>query len=113
MSRTAKKQIEFTVVASSKKRGRRRRSNWTARIRAAISNVLSRLRQCHAGPTRKLRLCESVSLGEKRFAAVLEFEEQRFLIGGAGQSVQLLSELRPSGFAEALGQQGEPFKVKQ
>jgi flagellar biogenesis protein FliO len=45
-------------------------------------------------PERKLRLCESISLGEKRFAAVLEYEGQRFLVGGGSQSVQLLTTIR-------------------
>ncbi len=60
------------------------------------------LRTRRVGAERKLRLCDSVSLGEKRFAAVLEFEGQRFLVGGAAQSVQLLSELHPVGCNEGL-----------
>ncbi len=49
---------------------------------------------------RQLRLEETLSLGEKRFVAVLNFGGQRFLIGGASQSVALLTRL-PS-FEEAL-----------
>lgn len=55
-----------------------------------------------AVPERKLRLCESVSLGDKRFAAVLEYEGHRFLIGGAAQSVQLLTALQSSTFSKTL-----------
>lgn len=46
------------------------------------------------GKQRELRLCESVSLGEKRFVAVIEVGAQRFLIGGTNQSVTLLGRLR-------------------
>lgn len=42
---------------------------------------------------RALRLGETVSLGEKRLVAVVEFEEQRFLIGVTNQSITLLRGL--------------------
>jgi flagellar biogenesis protein FliO len=42
---------------------------------------------------RRLRVNESVSLGEKRFVAVIQFEQQRFLVGGTGTSLSLLAEL--------------------
>jgi flagellar biogenesis protein FliO len=42
---------------------------------------------------RQLKLRETLPLGEKRFLAVVEFERQRFLIGGAANSVSLLTEL--------------------
>jgi flagellar biogenesis protein FliO len=53
---------------------------------------------------RRLRLCETVSFGEKRFAAVVEFEDRRFLIGGAANSVSLLADLQQVSFANALSQ---------
>ena len=42
---------------------------------------------------RALQLGETVSLGEKRLVAVVEFEEQRFLIGVTNQSITLLRGL--------------------
>lgn len=42
---------------------------------------------------RALHLCESLPLGEKRFLAVVQVEEQRFLIGVAHQSISLLRQL--------------------
>jgi len=45
---------------------------------------------------RQLRLCESVSLGEKRLIAVIQYQNQRFLIGAGSQSVNLLSRLDTS-----------------
>jgi flagellar biogenesis protein FliO len=42
---------------------------------------------------RRLRLCESLPLGEHRFVAVVEFEAERFLVGGTPSSMVLLSRL--------------------
>lgn len=42
---------------------------------------------------KQLRVCETVSLGEKRFVAVVQIEGQKFLIGGGASGVSLLAEL--------------------
>jgi flagellar biogenesis protein FliO len=42
---------------------------------------------------RKLRLCESLSLGEKRFLAIVQFETQQFLVGGGSNNVAVLARL--------------------
>jgi flagellar biogenesis protein FliO len=42
---------------------------------------------------RRLRLCESLSLGDRRFVAVVEFEQARFLVGGTSASLVLLAQL--------------------
>lgn len=42
---------------------------------------------------RRLRLCESLSLGEKRFVAVIQYEGQQFLVGGSASSLNLLARL--------------------
>jgi len=51
---------------------------------------------------RRLRLRESLALGEKRFVAVIEFETQRFLVGGGAASVNLLARLGESPDFSAL-----------
>ena len=52
---------------------------------------------------RQLRLCESVSLGEKRLIAVIQYQNQCFLIGAGSQSVNLLSRLdTPADFSQQL-----------
>jgi flagellar biogenesis protein FliO len=75
-----------------------------ARILRGIGRrVLAPLRSGNASP--ELRLRESVSLGDKRFVAVIEVGPQRFLIGGTAQSVTLLGKLRrppQPDFAELL-----------
>ena len=56
----------------------------------------------YGGP-RRLRVCESLSLGEKRFVAVVQFETQQFLIGGGAASVNLLARLgETADFGEVL-----------
>lgn len=68
-----------------------------------IWQALPRLRMQKA--VRRLRLCESVSLGEKRLVAVVEYERQRFLIGGSAQSVSLLARLgEGTDFSELLSE---------
>ncbi len=42
---------------------------------------------------RSLVVKETAGLGERRFVAVLQFERQRFLIGGSAGSVTLLAHL--------------------
>ncbi|MGA7243247.1 MAG: flagellar biosynthetic protein FliO [Terracidiphilus sp.] len=43
--------------------------------------------------TRQLRVSETVSLGEKRFVAILQIEDRKFLIGGSASNVTLLTQL--------------------
>jgi len=46
---------------------------------------------------RRLRLSETLSLGEKRFLAVVQFQHQEFLVGGTGNSIALLARLDAPG----------------
>jgi flagellar biogenesis protein FliO len=46
---------------------------------------------------RRLRLSETLSLGEKRFLAVVQFQRQEFLVGGTGNSIALLAKLDAPG----------------
>ena len=45
---------------------------------------------------KRLRVCETVSLGEKRFVAVVEIDGEQFLVGGAAGSVATLARLEKS-----------------
>ena len=47
--------------------------------------------------SRRLRLSETLSLGEKRFLAVVQFQQQEFLVGGTGNSIALLARLDAPG----------------
>lgn len=61
---------------------------WFERARALWRRALLSHR-----PARRLRLCESLPLGERRFVAVVEFENSRFLLGGTSASLVLLARL--------------------
>jgi flagellar biogenesis protein FliO len=50
-------------------------------------------RAVKARKTRRLRVCETLSLGDRRFLAVIEFDRQEFLVGGSGNSFELLARL--------------------
>ena len=43
---------------------------------------------------RRLRVCETLSLGERRFVALIEFDRQEILVGGAGNSLEVLARLQ-------------------
>jgi len=42
---------------------------------------------------KKLRVAETVSLGEKRFVAIVQVEDRKYLIGGGASGVSLLTAL--------------------
>ncbi len=55
---------------------------------------------------RALRVLETVGMGEKRFVAIVQVEEARFLIGGGSAGVSLLARLDRKGeFAAILDEQ--------
>ena len=57
---------------------------------------------------KRLRVCETVSLGEKRFVAVIQVDGERFLVGGSSSSVSTLAQLdRLPQFADVLRQQAQ------
>jgi flagellar biogenesis protein FliO len=60
--------------------------------RWALSWWQSLLRISRRAP-RRLRLCESLPLGDRRFVAVVEFDQARFLVGGTPASLVLLARL--------------------
>ena len=93
-----------------------REAEKSAWIRPAGSNLLKSVVRATSwiwDKTRKqqmrkiLKVSESVSLGEKRFVAVVQVAHERFLIGGAATSVSMLARLEPNAFAEALRQSQE------
>jgi flagellar biogenesis protein FliO len=58
--------------------------NWARFRRTAQSNA------------EKLAVTSSVSLGEKRFVAVIQFGELQYLVGGGATNVALLAQLNPN-----------------
>jgi len=76
-------------------------SLWAA-VRRMFDVLTARLASVHSGlkrhqSARRLRLSETLSLGEKRFLAVVQFQHQEFLVGGTGSSIALLARLDAPG----------------
>jgi flagellar biogenesis protein FliO len=59
---------------------------------------------------KNLKVCENVSLGEKRFVAVIQIDDERFLIGGSSSSVSLLTRLQ-EGKSSAANLEREAGKI--
>jgi len=79
-------------------------------IRKISSGVVWAAKNVRVQPARKtLRVCESVSMGERRFVAVIQVDKQRFLIGGGTGSVSLLSRLPES--SRALSTSDHPAET--
>jgi flagellar biogenesis protein FliO len=75
----------------------RRRAAIQAQLRF-VTELLSRVRgwlqsRCVRTTERRLRVAETVSLGEKRFVALVSVEGKEFLIGGGASGVSLLARL--------------------
>lgn len=45
---------------------------------------------------RAMQLCETLSLGDRRFLALVRVGEQKFLVGAAGSSISMLAQLSSS-----------------
>jgi flagellar biogenesis protein FliO len=50
-------------------------------------------RNCSISSNKQLRVAETISLGDKRFVAVVQVEGRKFLIGGGSAGVSLLTQL--------------------
>ena len=57
-----------------------------------------------------MRLCETISLGEKRFLAIVQVDEERILIGGSASTVTLLTRIPDKEtFSTVLLQRSQPM----
>jgi Flagellar biosynthesis protein, FliO len=73
-------------------------SPWAALMQRGTLGGLARIwswlqsKYTHS-PTKRLRLSEMVSLGEKRFVALVRVEDREFLVGGAASGLSLLAQV--------------------
>lgn len=72
-----------------------------SRFRRLFSSVSVRRRK------RQLRLCETLSLGEKRLLAVVQFKNRRYLVGATGSSMTLLADLSAEDSVPGSGVEAE------
>jgi Flagellar biosynthesis protein, FliO len=83
----------------------------------AIRNVWERFAsflRTHSRPKKRLRVCESVSLGEKRFLAIVSVDSESFLLGGSTGNVAMLAKLtNPETFSSTLARESGAFGLSQ
>ena len=72
-------------------------------VRWAVASVARFARHAWQPRTRRLRLCETLSLGNRGFIAVVECEQEQFLVGGTTGSIALLAKLTPHSSASSTG----------
>jgi hypothetical protein len=82
-------------------------SQAAARLKVFWRSVNWRSLLCRAASKRKtLAVRETASLGDRRFVSVIQFEQQRFLIGSSPAAVTLLAQLPDvSPSSEAIGEE--------
>jgi len=85
------------------------RSLFGERMRA----LWNRMRRMSSRGAKRLRLAESLGLGDRRFVAVVEFEEERFLLGGTASSLVLLARLGAVPQPEEQEQEQEEEKEEE
>lgn len=69
---------------------------WTSLLRILTQAWVWTYRKLKSHQVRKrLRICETVSLGDKRFIAVIQVNGEQFLVGGSSSSVSTLAHLEP------------------
>jgi len=75
-----------------------------ARLFPTFTAIWRRIRQVSPRQSKKrLRVCETVSLGEKRFVAVIQVDSEQFLVGGSSNSVSTLAHLaKPRDFSQVF-----------
>ena len=101
-------QVEPVQPVQDKSRSLPSVGDWSQTLLVRIWSILKWIVQrAKAQQARKnLRVCETVSLGEKRFVAVVQIDQERFLIGGSSSAVSLLTRLQETKtFAAALDQE--------
>lgn len=59
-------------------------------------NAVRKILETRQIAKKHLRVCETAALGDKRFVAVVQVDGERFLIGGAANSLALLARLSDS-----------------
>lgn len=69
-----------------------------------VRNLLARAQTIRCKrKERAMHLCETLSLGDRRFLALVRVGGQKFLVGAAGNSISLLTELPSQQQRETAG----------
>jgi flagellar biogenesis protein FliO len=87
---------EFVSEVAPNAEGKRMNVEAAGSKLASFLNRIASLASAHRRE-RRLRLCEMLSLGEKRFIAVVEYGQEKFLLAGTPQNISLLKRLNTNG----------------
>jgi flagellar biogenesis protein FliO len=77
---------------------------WGPRLLSLWARIQAVFPRISISRRRSLRLCESLSLGDKRIVAVIECDDQRFLLAATPQNISLLQSLGPAQVGDKPGQ---------
>ena len=91
------------------RRFRRLVASWLAALRPAFKTSWRALVAHARRAPKALVVSETAALGDRRFVAVVQFEQQRFLIGSSPSSVTLLASLPDAAAGKSLGPNAEGF----
>jgi|SRR5450756_572156 len=75
-----------------------------ANPKGLVPTVWNWIKSCNVQRSgkRRLRVSETVSLGDKRFVALVHVDGLQFLLGGSATSVTLLAELKAPGANDSV-----------
>jgi hypothetical protein len=94
--KAAAKQAEEEAAEAKRQEKERAAAQRQAEKANRRGGLFSWLRSRRVFAEKQLRVSESLSLGEKRFVAILHVEGRKFLIGGGASGVSLLTTLDPA-----------------
>ena len=78
-------------TASASQPAASRAPKWTAALKSFWDRAQSAIPK---RSSRRLRLSETLSLGDRRFVALIQVDRQEFLMAGSGSSLVLLARLQ-------------------
>jgi flagellar biogenesis protein FliO len=83
------------------------------RIPPWLLALIKRALRLRRDEPRRLRLAETLSLGERRFVALIEVDKARFLVGGTATSLALLARINDGvdGVPELVDRPGKIAEV--
>lgn len=83
------------------------RRDWANKVSKAVSFLCQAVRGRLAAyrPPRRMRLCETLSLGDKRFLAIVTVDQQQFLLSACANSIGVLAQVsQPTSFQQIVQQ---------
>jgi flagellar biogenesis protein FliO len=93
-------------IQSDASPGRSEMMAWVEYCRGWVGSILK------SRKPRRLRVRETLSLGERRFLAVIQLDQQEFLVGGTGQTLTLMARVGPREILAASNSQRDSEPIE-